>query len=253
MKLNRLFVSMLILAATATASFAAPSVSLNWNTCTGPIDLSVTGGTAIDGYASVFGQSQTSQAYQIRVFAGSTTGQLADAWRFDPSGCEGTTLYSLNSFAQPAAAKACPSFQGNLQAVHIPDFSYDVTTGKALITFADAYPNADANGINQGNPGAVTPTTHYCLCDYHFDLTFATIAPTDPGNTCGGVGTPVCFAIAPLGVTQGPSWVDLTNTEIPWAVSSGFLTTNDPSDASRCPGVVPAAPTTWGRLKTQYH
>lgn len=252
MKLNRLFASMLVLAATATSSFAAPSLSLNWNTCTGPIDLAVTGGAAIDGYASVFGQTQTSKAYQIRVLAGSAGGPLADAWRFDPTGCEGTTFYSLNSFAQSAASKACPSFQGNVAGVHIPDFSYDPTTGKALITFANAYPNTDANGVDQGNPAATNPAVHYCLCDYHFDLSFATVAPTDPGNTCGGVGVPVCFAIAPLGATAGPSWLDVNNNEIPWAVSSGFLTTNDPTDASHCPGVVPAAPTTWGHLKGQY-
>jgi hypothetical protein len=252
MKLNRLFASMLILAATATSSFAAGAVSLNWNTCVGPIDIAVAGGGPIDGYASVFGQSQTSQAYQIRVFAGSSGGGLADAWRFDPSGCEGTTLYSLNSFPQSAISKACPSFQGAVAAVHIPDFSYDITTGKALITFANAYPNADANGINQGNPGAVTPTVHYCLVDYHFDLTFATVAPTDPGNTCGGVGKPVCLAIAPLGATAGPSWVDLAGNEVPWAVAGGFLTTNDPTDAQHCPGIVPTQSKTWGQVKDQY-
>ena len=37
MKLNRIFASMLILAATATTSFAGVA-SLSWNSCTGPVN-----------------------------------------------------------------------------------------------------------------------------------------------------------------------------------------------------------------------
>ena len=48
MKLNRIFVSLLFLAATATCSFAQGAVSMNWNSCTGPLDIAVSGGVPVN-------------------------------------------------------------------------------------------------------------------------------------------------------------------------------------------------------------
>jgi len=241
MKLNRLFVSMLFLAATASSSFAQGAVSMDWNSCVGPVDLAVSGGAAVNAYVSVLGQTQTAQAYQVVTAGGAISGPMRDAWRFDPAGCD-VGFFTLNHTAPAAVSKVCPSFQGNLQSLQIKDYSFDGTTGKVKITLANAYPNGGA-----GNPGAVTATTRYFLANYNFDLTFAVVGPGAPdGSTCGGVEVPVCFALT------SATWLDLTGAEIPFNIAGGYITTNDPNNASHCPGAVPTAPRTWGSVKSQY-
>ena len=242
MKVTRFLASLLLLGATASVSFAQGAVSLTWTSCTGPVNLTVSGGTPADAYVSVLGHSMVAQAYQCVTIGGSPGGAIRDAWRFDPTGCEGSSFFTLNHLAPAAVVKACPSFQGTIQSLQIKDFSFDGTTGKVRITLANAYPN---NGL--GNPGAVNPAQRYFLANYLFDLSFATAGPTPPDlSTCGGVEVPVCFALT------SASWLDNSGVETPWAVAGGFITTNDPNNSQQCPGAVPVAPRTWGSVKSQY-
>jgi len=240
MKLNRIFVAVLFVAATASSAFAQGAASISWNGCTGPIDLAVPGGAAVNAYASVLGQSQTASAYQVIVIAGPSSGVTRDAWRFDPAGCD-VGFFTLNSSAPAAVSNVCPSFAGNVQSLQIKDYSYDATTGKVKITLANAYPNGGA-----GNPGAVNPSQRYFLANYNFDLSFAVAGPGDPPNTCGGVEVPMCFALS------SATWLDLNGAEIPWSIAQGYITSNDPNNTSHCPGAVPTAPRTWGSVKSQY-
>lgn len=252
MKLSRVFASLLLLAATSTASLAAGVVDLTWDNCTSVlVDKTVVGGegvtpTTVDIFVSVLGQSQTSQAYQCITIAGSPGG-IQDAWRFDATGCEGPSFFTLNHLAPPLVAKTCPSFSGTVPGLQIKRYDYDLTTGKEKIELASAYPAPDANQVPQGNPLATNPLQRYFLANYHFDLTYASAGPTNPAaGTCGGVSVPVCF-----GLTSA-SWLDLSGNEIPWAFGKDHLTSNDPNNSSRCPGSVPAQTRTWGSIKGQY-
>lgn len=250
MKLNRIFAALVLVAATASVSYADGSIDIAWTSCVGPVDLTVTGGngvtpTAADAFVSLLGFSGTpspADGYQVQGFGGSSGG-VRDAWRFDGAGCE-AGFFSTND---KSTVKACPSFSGLLGTLTIPQFEYDPTTGKIHILLAAAYPNQDANGNNQGNPGAVTPTVRYHLAQFHFDMTYATVGPTNAGaGTCGDVGVPLCLVL-----TQG-SWLDLFGVEHQFAINRSFITANDPNNSSRCPGPVPAHSTTWGAIKGQY-
>src|SRR5258708_1309164 len=134
MKLNRLFASMLILAATASVSFSQVAASISWNACTGPVDLAVTGGLPVNAFVSVLGHSQVAQAYQCVTIGGSASGGLRDAWRFDPTGCEGSSFFTLNHLAPGAVSKTCPSFQGALPSLPLKDLSFVLADGKARLT-----------------------------------------------------------------------------------------------------------------------
>jgi len=252
MKLNRLFASMLILAASASTSFAAGAVSMTWSTCIGPVNIVPTPGGLLDGYVSVLGQTTVTTAHQCVTLGGSVGGPIADAWRFDAAGCESPSngsppgLFVAQPFAQTSVSKACPALQGSAPGLALPDYSYDITTGKVKITLANAYPNPDANGTPQGNAAGIDPTKHYCIANYHFNMAFAVNGPSNPADACGGLDIPVCFALT------SASWLDLNSAEIPWAVAGGFLTSSDANNAQHCPGVVPAQPTTWGKVKGQY-
>jgi hypothetical protein len=245
---NPMLLAMLLLTVTASRSVAENGVSLSWDNCAGPFNKSITGGATADVYISVLGQSQVSQAYEVVTFLSPATVAFPDAWRFDPTGCEGSTRIALNHLAPAAVAGSCPSFQGAFQSVQIKDYEFDTVSNKVRIVLADAYPNMDpATGVNHGNPGAVNPAQRYFLADYHFDFTSANAGPSPVDlSTCGGVEAPMCFMLTMA------TWVDLNGEEIPWAWNSGYLTANDPQDRSHCPSVVPVVAKTWGSLKSQY-
>jgi len=241
MKLNRIFASLVILAATASASFADGVVSISWNSCVGPNAASTPGGAPLNAFVSVLGQTQTAQSYQC-VTVGQQPGGVRDAWRFDPNGCEGSSFFTLNHLAPASVVKTCPSFQGTLASLQIKDYSYDAVSGKVKIVLANAYPNGGA-----GNPAATNASVRYFLANYVFDLTFATPGPSDANaGTCGGVEVPACFGLV------SASWLDTAGNEISWTHGNDFLTVNDPNHVQSCPATVPAQSTTWGKVKGQY-
>jgi len=243
MQCNRMLNTLLLLAVTASTSFAQGAASIAWNNCTGPIDLAVSGGSAVNAYVSVLGHSQIAEAYKCVTDGRAVSGAMRDAWRFDPIGCEGSALFTLNHIAPVSVSKTCPSFQGDLQSQQVKAYQFDGTTGTVRITLVDAYPN---NSL--GNPGAVNPTTRYFLANYQFDLTSAVAGAGSLYATCGGVEVPTCW------VLYSATWFDLQGIEHPWAIAQGFITTNDPNNASHCGGggAVPALSKTWGSIKSQY-
>lgn len=231
----------------APNAFADGVASLSWDACVGPTNKSVTPGSVVDLVASVLGQSQTANAYEFRITVQPIVRAVADAWRFDPEGCQGNSVLQILQDAPAAIAGACPSFDGNLHSVQVKDFSYDVTGGDAFITLAVAYPNPD-NGL--GNPAATNPTQRYFLGDVRFDMHYGVTGPTpnDGSTDCGGLETPTCFQLVQA------SWTDLNGGAHPWTIGASSVTANDPTNASRCPGLTPTAarPSTWGSIKSQY-
>jgi len=236
----------LLVAAVASHACANPAVSLSWNSCVGPTNRSVAPGDVVDLYVSVLGQNQTAKSYECIILVQYTTRDVPDAWRFDPTGCEGPENLQINYLAPVAVAGTCPSFQGNLSSVQIKDYSYDVTSAFARITLADSYPQPSFEG---GNPAATDPAQRYFLEDVHFDMRNATTGSTPPDlSSCGGVGRPVCFWLSDA------EWIDLSNDDLVWPVASPAVTANDPTNSTRCPGLIPTAsrPSTWGAIKDQY-
>ncbi|MEP7028273.1 MAG: hypothetical protein ABI960_06735 [Candidatus Eisenbacteria bacterium] len=238
MKVTRFLASILLLGATASTSFAQGSVSINWTSCTGPIDIANPGGAKVTALLSVLGMSTPNKAYQWVVTAGSPGG-LKDAWRFDAAGCQGSSqilvTHNIAKVCAPLMGTAGPSLQ-------ITDWSYDSGTGKAKATLANSYPNGAVYSTGT-TPAA---TTRYLLGGIVFDETYSVAGPGDPPNTCGGIEAPVCFHIT------SASWLDLNSTESNWTVANEWITSNDPNNNSRCPGATPAAAKTWGQVKSQY-
>jgi hypothetical protein len=245
---NRWLLALLLLAVTASRAMADGGVNFCWDACLGPVNKAASGGGSADAYVSVLGQSQVAQSYQVHVLVGLGYSPIADAWRFDAAGCEGRARFTLNDLAPAAVAASCPSFQGNVPSVHIKDFSYDPIAYRGSITLAVAYPNADpVTGASRGNPAATDPAQRYFLANDHFDLTDASVGPTPADlSTCGGIEVPLCFTVT------SASWLDLAGNESFWPIANEFISTNDPNGNHGCPGVVPAAPKTWGAVKGQY-
>lgn len=239
MKVTRFLVSLIMLGAVATTASAQGVASLNWNSCTGPLNRTITPDALNSLYASVIGQSIPHSGYQVFVVLGSgSAGPLRDAWRFDAAGCQGSSFIQIDHLAPAAVVKACPSLQGIAQSLQIKDYSVDAVTGKARAVLANAYPS----GIATSNPAQ-----RYFLARFLFDHSFSVAGATTPGADCGGVEVPVCAHFT------STAWIELaTGVEFEWAKNSEFVTANDPNNDTRCPGATPAANTSWGAIKAQY-
>ena len=239
MRVARLLLSALLLAASATTTFAQGAVSLSWDTCTGPVNKTIAPGTQAGLHASVLGHNQPHQAYQVFIRLGSRSA-MHDAWRFDAAGCQGSSFISIDHLVPSAIAKTCPAFQGALASIQIKDYSYDAGTGRARGVLANTYP--------AGNNTQVNPVQRYFLAHFRFDHLSSVGGPGDPGNSCGGLEVPVCFYFTKA------SWLTPGGVEVPWAYGQEYVTANDPANSVGCPNTipVPAATKTWGAIKAQY-
>ncbi len=244
--MRKLLTTMSALAALALAvpvQAADGTYNLNWDTCTGPIDKTVVAAqTPVNLYASVIGLDVPNSGYLVQViFGNSSTTNVADAWRFDAPGCQGSSFATINNLAPAAVVKTCPSLQGTLQALQIKDISKVSTTADPYdgdylrATLANAYPD----GVTAPNPA-----TRYFLMNILFDHTFSVAGLTTPGADCGGVEQPVCFA------TTASSFIELsTGIEFNFGGSGNRGVTVNGS--AGCPAS-PAQSTTWGAIKNQY-
>jgi len=172
MKVTRFFVSLLFLSAAATSAFAEGAVSINWDTCTGPINKAIAPAGVAQSNISVIGQTVLTTGYEINILVGQPGG-LHDAWRFDPAGCQGSAFLTMDHLPPAAISKACPAFQGTLQSLQIKDYSYDPVLGKARGVISDAYPAGQTT---------VNPAQRYFLAGFKFDMTFGVNGPSDPGQ-----------------------------------------------------------------------
>lgn len=244
MKVTNFLVSLVMLGAVATTASAQGGVaSLNWNSCVGPLNRSITPDALNSLYASVSGHSAPHKAYQVFVAFGSgSAGPLRDAWRFDAPGCQGSSFLAIDHLAPAAVVKSCPSFQGPLQSLQIKDYSVDPISGKARGVLANSYPT--------GSSSMTTPTTNpavrYFLARFLFDHSFSVNGATTPGADCGGLEVGVCAHFT------SSAWLDLDGAEFEWAKNSEWVTANDANNDTRCPGATPAQATSWGSIKAQY-
>jgi len=213
-------------------------VSMTWDTCTGPVAKDISTPAIASILISVLGIDVPHKAYDVRVIYGDATQNVPDAWRFDASGCEGSSLVS-----QDVSGKACATFQGlnSLQIKKVifspPSDPYAPTLMQVLL----------ANSYNDGVL-TVNPATRYFLEKINFDLSAAVTGAGDPPNTCGGFETPMCFKLS------NATYLDMVGTEIPFgrATPTVSVTAYNGTPADVCANV-PAKAATWGQIKSQYH
>jgi hypothetical protein len=238
MKVTRFLLSALFLGAMANSAFAAGAVSINWDSCVGPLNKSIVPGVN-NLYASVLGHDQPHQAYQVWLSLGSgNAGAIRDAWRFDADGCQGSSFLTINHLAPAAVVKACPTFQGANTSYQLKDYSFDALTGKARTYLANTYPASNFTNVN--------PAVRYFLANWAFDHTYSVNGATTPGVDCGGLEVGVCIHITKT------SWLTPGGVEFPWAIAGEYVTANDAANATGCPGATPADNRTWGSVKAQY-
>ena len=225
---------LVLLAVLPAPALAQPQVSLSWDSCTGPVIVSRPPGQPISLYASVIGQSEGHKAFQVRILLRPQGSTLPDAWRFDASGCQGLSQLAFDHYS---SNPNCPQLFGDEPAVQIPDYAFDANVNRWRFVYAVAYPF----GIPTANPA-----TRYHMVRMILDHTYSTVAPTVPGETCGGFNEPMCFYL------YKAEWVDMSGAERTYQVNSEYLAMNDPYQAACFSTAVPAKPATWGAIKNTY-
>jgi hypothetical protein len=233
-----------VLAIAVPAHAAVGTYNLSWDTCTGPLDRTITPDALNSLYASVIGHDVPHLGYEVKIIYGNgTTRTVPDAWRFDAPGCQGSSFLTIDHLAPSTVVKACPSFHPPVASVPIKDASfvedtlpgttYDATLMK--LTMAVAYPDGAGQNIN--------PATRYFLARFLFDHTFSVTGAGTPGETCGGLEQSICFA------TVNSSYLDAEGTE--FLFSNGGNRTVSANGVSGCTPS-PVLNRTWGSIKSQY-
>jgi len=226
--------ALLALILAAVPAQADPTVTLAWNSCTGPINVQADPGAPLSLVASVTGQTEGHKAFQVRVLLRPYGSFMPDAWRFDEGGCQGPLRRTFNHYSQDPN---CPQFHGDEPSLEITDFALDVNVNHYRFVYATAYPF--------GIPTA-DPNTRYMMVRMNLDHTFSTQAPSIPGETCGGFYQQMCFFL------YKAEWVDMSGAERTYNVNSERLAMNDPYYSACFSTAVPAKPATWGAIKNTY-
>jgi len=190
-------------------------------------------------WGSVRGHSEPHVAYEIWIAVHDGSSALPDAWQFDAEGCQGTDRISINHLGPAWAIKTCPNFQGYGASLQIKTFQrapehLGLPPSVGVIVLANTYPT--------GSPTATNPNVPYFLVGVVFDLSSAVSGPGFPGETCGGLDTPLCFTVIPARTN-----VLLADGRLePFRVGQGTVTTYGGCHP------VPADAVTWGAIKGQY-
>jgi hypothetical protein len=227
------------------ATAADGTIDLSWNACS-PIvrNISTTEPGQYSIYASVHGIDQPHQGYEVALVYGDAQELAPDAWRFDPTGCQGSTRVTIQGGLAPATvAKACPAFTGLLSYASVEDVRMFPPTDPAW-GFGIPETNMRAELFLGYPPGvtSVDPNQRYFLARFLFDHTYSVTGATEPGVNCGGFEQEMHFRLL-----RG-NYVDTGTGERhefarDLALGSWSLGFNN---------TTPARATTWGSLKNQY-
>jgi hypothetical protein len=217
---------------------AAPTVTLTWDGCTGPVNKVSSGPGSYSLYASVIGMDEGHKAYEVWTKFGDASDTVPDAWRFDPAGCQGSAQAAVDYLPSAAIAASCPALHENLQSLQIitvdqwPE-TFDVPTTLMRALVAVAYPAGVANP---------DPAQRYFMARFAFDHANSVNGPGTPGTTCGGLETPIYFGIF------RSKYVTLDGLENSFTYGENPVATFNAQTGAP----VAAHPSTWGAIKNQY-
>jgi hypothetical protein len=234
---------------------AVPTVWLKWGTCPSPNHTNIDASPDPSGIETITisatGLSGAVTAVQVGIMMRSPGSGLGDAWRFDPSGCEGGERLHIN---RATSGMPCPFLSGD-HLLELSAFEYsDVWDefGRARLTTGRRFDAVMAN-----------PESTYTIAQFEFEHGNLGSRP----DTCGCLERPVCIY-----VTQAV-YLDGAGNERYFFLGQEYLTWKDPTNASGCPGTyskislsyqgadvdtscvaipTPAHARSWGSIKASY-
>ena len=231
----------LLLLFVSAPAWSAPTVSMSWQNCTGPINQPNTGPHIYSLYVSVVGIDRPHSAFEVFGAYGTAENTTPDAWTYD--------ILDYGELAVPPAvsvipdaelSKVCPALNGGRRGLFISgvrtrtpdDNAFPI--GTMLFLVANAYDKIENFDPNQ----------RYFVARIDFDHTTSVEGEGVPGKSRGGFEQALWFrAQADRCNLLGLDGIEYRFDSGNGAVLATFGATGD---------LTPAATTTWGQIKSQY-
>lgn len=227
--LRSLIGSILVVALASIGSATAQTATLHWDDCTSWTANKQFAGPA--GYRQVlsgWGYDVPLRGYSIRIRITSTNvynqpyAPPAEAWRFDPAGCNGGRA------AASTSVQSCPVLGTGTSVVATYDGSAVRVTLTATHDVVDPLPNVI-----------------YVLGEIAYDHSASAVGPQNPGM-CGNAEVPACFAI------EAAEWYDAENVAHPIDFEPFVgVSWQDPT-MGHCFGDLPVQAVPWTAVKRLY-
>lgn len=237
MKVTRILAALALVTCFAASANADGCIRASWNGCDPWVaNQDFAGPATYNLVISAIGVSHQNVGtdLNLHIYSGQPGGAVADAWRFDDSGCQ-TSSQLVTSTA--GFSKTCPVLKG-LNSLTIVNYSIN-GTGQADLRLAITY--------DTFIPSAAT---RYTLWQLQANHAFSAAGPSDAEH-CGGAEVCEWFyfnqAIL-LAATGQPE--NFTGCDVPVNVAGQPAASWQASLAGTCP--VENLPTTWGKVKGLY-
>jgi hypothetical protein len=142
MKHGNLIPLLLLIAAPA---WSAPTLSMNWGGCSGPVSQANTGSHNYSLYVSVVGVDGPHMAYQVDIAFGTGDNTTPDAWLYDSEGYgELSVPPAVSIVPESELSQVCPALSGDHRGLFISkvrprpewDTAYPPGTMQALVAIA---------------------------------------------------------------------------------------------------------------------
>jgi hypothetical protein len=226
------------LGSTPFNKFGTPTFSCNTNASTAGLTSSIVGSYVLASDISNFVTLEA--VLDMKASFGAYGGELAPWWDFGnypavaTPGCRnGELLFSFRN-----AATSCLDWPGPapVQGNMIFERGFGAPN-RARIKLIGAYTSGTPQPVLAGDEMVA------------FTLTINN-AKTAGTGSCAGCTTPMCLVLVMLVVGQSPAANPPLSLDTPDVVD--FVTWNDASNTSHCPGAVPTVRSTWGQVKSLY-
>jgi hypothetical protein len=221
--------SSLVVALASIGSAAAQTASVHWDDCNlWATNKQFTGSAVYRQVLSGWGYDAPMRGYSIRIRITSSNvynlpyAPPADAWRFDPAGC------NAGRAAASTSVQSCAVLGTGTSVVVTYDGSAVRVTLTATHDVVDPLPNVT-----------------YVLGEIAYDHSASAVGPQDPGM-CGNADMPACFVI------EAAEWYDAQNVAHPiqFELFSG-VSWQDPNKGT-CFYDLPVQPVPWTAVKRLY-
>jgi hypothetical protein len=239
--MRMLGLSFVVLAALATAEIgnaAVGTVDLSWDQCSpAVVDKSTSAPGVYSAYVSVLGNDMPSTGYEIKILYSDESRTVPDAWQFNPGGCQDPARVQLLHEPPAELAKSCPPYHQGASTSEIEALEYTPPTDPSgwqttmRIVLAVVY----FSGVTASRD------LRYFLGGVRFDHSASVAGEGQPGASCGGFETPMCFKLTEAIFVSDGKTIEFERGS-PYLTFNGLMT---------C-AAVPARASTWGAIKAQY-
>jgi len=222
-------------------AWSAPTVSMSWDNCTGPINQANTGPHMYSLYISVVGIDRAHKAFEVWGAYGTAENTTPDAWMYDVLDYgELAVPPAVSATPEAELSKVCPALSGGLRGLFLsavrprPTFDTAFPPGTMQFYVANAY---DDNVT-------FDPNQRYFVARIDFDHTTSVEGEGVPGTSRGGFEQAIWFRAQ----ADHCNLLGLDGIEYRMDSGSGAVL----ATFGGSPDLTPAAAKTWGQIKNQY-